>query len=641
MPQNNSAIELSNSKTPFEVLFKNLLQDYGDISTLESKVEFIVELHRAIEALESAAENSLNLTTWGSITCSIAGVATLILAPALAPFVAGILSVSAGASAATVIGASVAKHQIESRVVEELQKYRLAITSAEPLEWAVVWHCTSIDSFIKSLHQASRGEVFNGRLMRRNSKPAFNDAVDYSASVSRKSVPDFIKMLSAVKSGDSLSASIPVHIPVSPQIQASPSPVMGNLRGNAIAIRDSLVNRAADSVLGGCVILAAPGAGKTTFLGSAWGHLKAKHGSNFRSLALVVKKSDVDAFRGVSDKCLCVKSGVTTAAVAIIKFIDASTNHTGNISRLFLDDFLTMIKYFETGLKGKLVDPETFSVFDSRKEASESDCLDAVPMYDHMLTLLNEFWLVGREYNSAVWVSSHSSNVQDLPFMGSASARSVGDLIFLAKNGKREFIELALGNNFLISDNKKRQALKSQLDEISIESDEPIVLGNFNNWTLGIVSKEIYEEYQSFRKLWEVSSVPQVEIQDIAPRNVPQVVRDILPKNIPQVQQPKFVSEFQLEEEDEENISVETVEDINHVRRFLETLTDREPLTVEAQKIYTKLIKVGKPMTIRELAQATVLGKKGNNSAASLKFYLGELMLANLVKESNGFYRIS
>jgi hypothetical protein len=636
--QNTSALALSESKTPFEALFKSLLQDY-DISSVESKIDFLSELSRVIEGLENSTENNLNFSTWGSITCAIAGAATLLIAPILVPVVGTLVSVVAGSSAATVVGSAVWNHQIESKVVKKIQRYRIALESSQPIDWALLWHCTSTDSFIKSLYEASKGEVFNNRLMR--NKPSLNASLEYLASVSRKSVPEFMAMLSSVKAGGvaPMPANIAQTVLVSQQTaqDSLPQTISSNLFANAVSIRDSLVNRASDSVLGGCVILAAPGSGKTTFLGTAWGRLKDKHGSKFKSLAVVVKKSDVEAFKGISDQCLSVKNGAVTAAVAVIKFIDASTSHTGNISRLFLDDFLTMLKYFETGLKGKLIDPETFAVFDSKKEAVECQAFDAVSMYEHLLTLLNEYWLVGREYNSAVWVSSHSSNVQDLPFMGSASARSVGDLLFLAKNGKREFIELALGNNFLISDNKKRQALKLQLDEINVESDEPIVLGNYNNWTLGIVSQEISKEYQAYRKVWESASVATSEIQD----KPQEIIRETPPKFIPKVNTSKFIHELEIEEDDEENTLVETVEDVNHVRRFLETLTNKEPLTVEAQKIYTKLMKQGAAMTIRELTRATVLGKKGNNSAASIKFYLGELVLANLVTESNGAYCIS
>ncbi|MEH2101536.1 MAG: hypothetical protein V7K76_17670 [Nostoc sp.] len=145
----------------------------------------------------------------------------------------------------------------------------------------------------------------------------------------------------------------------------------------------------------------------------------------------------------------------------------------------------------ENALKGIYLEPNSYYI-------SEKKELGFVPLAGHLQASLNEAWLVGREYNLCLWVSSHSPNLDALPFCGSRDSRSVGDIIFLAKNSKREFLELALNNAHLISNSNKRQELKQQLDQLDA-GDSPIVLSNNSNWTLGVVPEFIRDEYKGYR----------------------------------------------------------------------------------------------------------------------------------------------
>jgi hypothetical protein len=621
----------------------------ADPRTIEEKVTILHLLTDLCEDIEEKLENQHNVLHWTAIASAFASAGTLAGLAILNPLAGVLVAAVSGTSAAATVVASLLQNQESSIVIDKVKRLKLTLKSRDLIDWACIWGLVGADLFCDSLAVAGKGEITDYSIEKRGGITPFTAAVRAIASARGISADSTVAYLKEIHSGTrphlenivKVAAKELTSFTQKEIVQSDlPNNIPADLFANALAIRDSLVNRAADSVLGGCVILAAPGAGKTTFLGTAWGKLKEAHGSKFKSLAVVVKKSDVDAFKGVSDNCLCVKSGAVTAAIAIIKFVDGSTSHTGNVSRLFLDDFLTMQKYFETALKGKFIDPETCAVFDSRKEATEYTP-DSLPLHDHLLTLLNEYWLVGREYNSAVWVSSHSSNVKDLPFMGSASARSVGDMIFLAKNGKREFIEFALDNGSLIGDSEKRQSIKTQLDSIDVASDEPLVLANFNNWTLGIVPNSVYKEYQSYRKQWEANATTNLEAASTSkietlptPKNVPMFLSEVSPKHI---------EEFELEEEEEDNESplVETIEDIGHAKRFLETLAAKEPLTDEAQKIYTKIYKNNSGMTIRELVQSKPFGKKGNNTTKAVVFYLGELTIGGYVVEDKGFYRVA
>jgi hypothetical protein len=290
-----------------------------------------------------------------------------------------------------------------------------------------------------------------------------------------------------------------------------------DLRQNGLKAVQALVSEADKSVLGGCVMLAAPGGGKTTFLMTAWGRLRNTYGNKFKSLAVVVKPTDKPVFSAVADECLLVGDSPRTAAVAILEFIRESMGAHGQVRRLFLDDFLTMNKKFSAALKGLWVNPLTLAVTTGR-----GDDPDAQPLLETLEAELNNLWLVGREYNSALWVSSHSPNVDALPFVGSKDSRSVGQIVFLCKSDKRDFIEGSLNNPNLIPSNTKRALLKQTLDSLQGVVDERIVLSNDDNWTLGIVPSSINQEYKNYRILWGSTMAPDLPV--IEPEVLEEVV---------------------------------------------------------------------------------------------------------------------
>ena len=533
-----SALTYANVKKPFDSLFYALEAD-SDARTMEEKIQFLTFVIRSIEEIENKVENEGNLTNWLSIVSGISGTAVIISAATLNPF-AGVLTTFFGVGSALVtIGGSVMKSKHSTPVVNNFKRYKLCLKSAGLSDWAAIWQLSGTSKFLDGLQEGTSGQLFEGRLLR--SQPSLNSVINYLADCGGVSPQEFINELKAIKKGrpetlktfsTALQAKTPVSVEdslfesASTETETEAKINFSDLRQNAIEIRDALITDSDKSRLPGCVILAAPGAGKTTFLGTAWLRLKQKHGSNFKSLAIVVKKEDVKSFQNISDQVLCVKTNPKKAAIAILKFIDSAMCSSDKISRLFLDDYLTAQKYFATGLKGSYVDLETFKAFDSKKEATEAGYFDCVQLKDAFETALNEFWLVGREYNSCVWVSSHSSNVEDLPFMGSSDARSVGDFILLAKDKKRDFIENALNNHYLITDSAKRAALKQQLNNIKLDSQEPIVLANYNNWTLGIVPSEVRSEYETLKNsvkpttdLSKSSSSPTV-IQGSAPTTI-------------------------------------------------------------------------------------------------------------------------
>jgi hypothetical protein len=489
-------------------------------TTIDAKIQLLSQLMCCAEELECNLENKTTFLHWTAITSGFATAAVICGTAALNP-IAGFLVAATSASAGVVtIGGSILHNSHASKLIDKLKRLQLAIKSDALINWACLWELAGLDLFCTSLQEAGTGTLSEFELIKKGKVSPLTAAVKLVAQSGGVEVAVVVKQLGEIKSGVLKQLEENIFHKAKQVLQPAPQPIIEipaefvgatstpeaktdlNLDKqqyqNAWDILQALVTDADKSKLGGCVILAAPGAGKTTYLCTAWGRLKQTYGSRFNSLAIVVKDDDVEAFRGVSDNCLLVEDSPRSSAIAILKFIDSCKRQDGCIKRLFLDDFLTMNEIFKAALGGLFVNPTTFDVVLSKKED-----IDAQPMLPTLYAALNKLWLVGRQNNAALWVSSHSSNVDALPFVGSRESRSVGDIIFLARNDKREFIEQAINNPNLIGDNTRRQEIKALLNSVEPEVEEPLVLANFNNWTFGIVSNEVYQEYQEFREEWE------------------------------------------------------------------------------------------------------------------------------------------
>ncbi|MHC5722633.1 MAG: hypothetical protein ACYTXY_00430 [Nostoc sp.] len=487
------------SRDPLKALFFAHLEEQ-DSDTLQSKIKIIQQFIRELEELECSSENQSSFLHWASIASGFSGCLALTGVTLLNPLLGLVVAASATSSAAVVISGSYLRNQKVSEVVQKVKRYRLAINSSTPKNWAILWHLAGSELFLESLWDASKGNInHKGQLVRNDGKDSLTVATDYSAERMGISRNELLTQGRILLSGNQPNIHIQPTL-----LQSSNVPVVAtptaldytplekqNHHQVALDILDALVLTANDKSLGGCVIIAAPGAGKTTLLGTAWGRLRAKYGDKFQSLAVVVKQSDVAFFKRFATHAIGVKDDPIAAALTIIKFINCGMKE-GKISRIFLDDFLTMNLMLGNALKNIWLDPINYSI-------SEKKELGYVSLRGHLNATLNEAWLAGREYNLCLWVSSHSPNLEALPFCGSPGSRSVGDFIFLAKNNKREFIELALSNAFLVSSSQKRSQLKILLDEID-SGTEPLILANNNNWVLGVVPNSIHAEYQQYRE---------------------------------------------------------------------------------------------------------------------------------------------
>jgi hypothetical protein len=467
----------------FSTLFLAHIQE-EDTATLKAKTAVLQQFQHELEQLDCNYENQSTFLHWASIASGFSSAIALTGMSVLNPLLALTVAVAATSSAATVIGGSFIRNRETSEQLQKLKRYTLVLSSSSSKEWATLWHIAGDKLFAESVISASKGHItYNGKLERHDGRNALAVAVDFVAErlqVTRAELLERAKSLIITTTPTALQLPVP----------ARPQDATQDYEQNAVSIIDNLVIAADNRSLGGCVIIASPGAGKTTFLGTAWGRLKNHYGGKLQSLAVVVKKSDLPFFKRFATKALCVKDNPVYAAVEIIKFVDAGMK-AGKITRLFLDDFLTMNTMLKSSLSNVFIDPVSYCVSDKRETGF-------VPLLSQLYATLNEAWLVGREYNLCLWVSSHSPNLDALPFCGSRDSRSVGDIIFLAKNSKREFLELSLSNAHLISNAAKRQELKSQLDKLD-SGNLPIVLSNNNNWTLGIVPEFISDEYQGYK----------------------------------------------------------------------------------------------------------------------------------------------
>ncbi|MEH2321882.1 hypothetical protein [Nostoc sp.] len=293
------------SRDPLKALFFAHLEEQ-DSDTLESKIKIIQQFTRELEELESNCENQSNFLHWASIASGFSGCLALTGMAVLNPILGLIVASSAASSAAVIIGGSYARNQKVSEVMQKLKRYRLALNSTTPKNWAILWQVAGLDLLLESLWDASKGSInYKGKLVRNDGKDALTAATDYSAQrmgISRNELLEQGRMLlspdqtkihtqpTLIQASNTPESAIPPVL--NPTLSSAP-----NHHQTALNILDALVLQANEKSLGGCIIIAAPGAGKTTFLGTAWGRLRAKYGDKLQSLAVVVKKSDVAFFK--------------------------------------------------------------------------------------------------------------------------------------------------------------------------------------------------------------------------------------------------------------------------------------------------------------------------------------------------------
>lgn len=602
-----SSLAYAESRNPFNSLFLSYEQEIKP-TTLEQKTKFLAAIIRAIEECETQTENEGNVNTWLSIASAISGAAVIISAPALAPIAAGLaLTVGLTGTAAT-IGGTLFKVTKENPILDCLKRYKLCLKSTQTADWAAIWQLVGTERFLDSLYEGTTGQIIENRLVRM--VPSKNAVVDYLASLKGVSSQELITEIKQIKSGQKVvqewveEALGDPRLASLPPVEDGELPVItntGDYRQTALNVRDHLVINAQNSTLPGCVILAAPGSGKTTFIGSAWLKLKDSYSSNFKSLAIIVKPEDRSTFEAISDRVLNAKTQSRTAAIALIKFVAEGMHQDGVILRLFIDDFLTASKYLNAAVKGYQINLESYAVYPSKKEASEVEDFDTISLKDAYESALNEAWLVGREYNLCLWISSHSSNIEDLSFMGSSTSRSVGDFIFLAKSDKRDFLETALKNDFLIPSSTRRGEIREQLDNLKVESREPILLANYNNWVLGIVPNTVLSEYQSLLN----STQQQPPTITLAPTVIQQEQNIVL--------------------QAEDCTPCENSEDLSQ-----ELIANRMGLSLEALKVLDKLKTFENPVPIRDIVRKRPFGNS-DSKTDKVKYYLDELVIKKLV----------
>jgi hypothetical protein len=214
-----NSLELSNYKSPFEILFKDNLA-YADIDSLELKQKFLSDLFRDIETKENDAENSKGSLTWMSITCAITGAATLISAPILPvalPFLPMLFNAVLAGSTAAVIGGCLTKTKTEEVVIDKLKRYRIAFKSKSLLHWSCLWQITGNETFVDALYVASTGQIFEDKLLRKTD--SWDAAVDYCAGMLRVLPMDLIGMINSVKSGN-VSQQTLLQPSIEPAIQS-------------------------------------------------------------------------------------------------------------------------------------------------------------------------------------------------------------------------------------------------------------------------------------------------------------------------------------------------------------------------------------------------------------------------------------
>ncbi|MBR8841110.1 MAG: hypothetical protein DSM106950_45990 [Stigonema ocellatum SAG 48.90 = DSM 106950] len=271
------------------------------------------------------------------------------------------------------------------------------------------------------------------------------------------------------------------------------------------------------------ILISTPGAGKTTTMCTAWGRMRERLGDSFQATAIIYKRDDAKAFEGIA-QVLCFPDNPERAVLNILGFVRnmKEGGNKGTTNRLFIDDFLSIWEEISARFKGKYIDDDG--------EITVKRTADNFPVIDWLVSQLNAVFLIGRQSDNALWICSHSPNVESLPFVKDKSSRIAANLIFLArqdpknKNGNYEVIEANISNHHLIANDEKRSQLSKILPELislSRESGEPIILtshGQSGGWEMGLVGSEIQQEYEQYRKQWASVSPPKDEAVIVQPQ---------------------------------------------------------------------------------------------------------------------------
>lgn len=257
------------------------------------------------------------------------------------------------------------------------------------------------------------------------------------------------------------------------------------------------------------IFLGTPGAGKTTSLGVMLGRLRSNHGDRLKLYAIAMKN---DSFGGAtvgqlnvdSDACWAILLAVVTELRfrATLPKSEREAYSEANPIKLILDDYVSQQRQYDTVLKDKKVEyPEA------------SGAVNIVRFGDAVDAVLSEIVFNGRELGVSCVVSTHSSNIDDLPFLSSKSGRASVILMIqamknlLKRQGTYEIVSQSLSNCQLIAAEEDRRRLKEVFPvakELSLHNQQPLLLtsnSDAGEYTLGIVPN-LVDEYEEYERMY-------------------------------------------------------------------------------------------------------------------------------------------
>jgi hypothetical protein len=591
-----------------------------DTATIQNKALFLQEFLRDINSKINSLDNEKNLT-FGLTVASVGGSLGLLLGVAAIPIV-NLLVVPTIISSGIFTLSKLKKDSTDQHYIDTLMRYQICLAAESLSDWAKLWHCCDTDIFIRCLYEGTSGDLIGHEIHRAESHMlSVEKAI---ISVTGVDTSDLFSNLATQQKTSHQILPIAQSLPVTANVPLSTvspglTPGVPNLKA---LLSLSLPERAMEFI-------------------------KLLDASGFEIARCIQKQVTVVAGsqrggKGTLMGLLAILSSALNPATKVHYFTAGDDVYPFKCDRLVsaksypymeepdkkvASELINYLRDMERGSVGQY--NGTLLVLDEAVALGEYIAdEDTVWMVKFLLTRAAKkgarIFIVLHGNNLTSWTGTGKTGGFSATFKSSAAF--VGCESRSIKVSPLETIDVATGKYFLADPDNFGAAISGG------------EIGTIPAWLL-TEKNPLTGQPDPVRGLLkifpELNSEATEKIPEVAPSTTtPPKNSNIAPQHFSkQLEQENFEADLEI---DSDNLPL-TITDLNQNKSFLESLMGKETLSLEAQKIYSKLLKKGS-MSIRELIAAKPMGREGTHTVASITYFLGELILVNLVKEQDGRY---